>query len=326
MLSWRRRSLKRRGNVRVAVTSFEQFIRDNKDEITALQVLYSRPYAQRLRFADIKALALAIEAPPRSWSPETLWRAYEALDKSRVHGSGGRMLTDVVSLVRFALHQENELLPYAEQVEARFQAWLAEQEKQGRGFTDEQRWWLASMKEHIAGSLSIDTDALTRRRSHSTAGLGRCTNCFGADHLAAHQRTESSACCMSDSENLPVLPSSWRRLPLGEIGTWKGGGTPSKSNPSFWREGTIPWISPKDMKVDRILDTEITSHRRLWNHLPQASSSRGSVVIVVRSGILQHSLPVAVTAVSATLNQDIKGLLPSAGIDPHLRSLRFPTF
>jgi len=48
------------------VRSFEQFIEENRDEITALQVLYSRPYGQRLRFADIKALAQAIEAPPRS--------------------------------------------------------------------------------------------------------------------------------------------------------------------------------------------------------------------------------------------------------------------
>ena len=124
------------------VDGFEQFIEEHKDEITALQVLYSRPYAQRLRFADIKTLAEAIQAPPRSWTTETLWRAYAALDKSKVRGSGGKMLTDVVALVRFALHQDNELTPFTETVEARFQSWLAQQQNKGRAFTEEQLQWL----------------------------------------------------------------------------------------------------------------------------------------------------------------------------------------
>lgn len=100
-----------RDKAKELVASFEQFISDNKDEITALQVLYSRPYRERLRFADIKALADAIGAPPRSWTADMLWRAYEALDKSKVRGSGGHILTDIVSLVRFALHQEDDLAP-----------------------------------------------------------------------------------------------------------------------------------------------------------------------------------------------------------------------
>ena len=94
------------------IESFEQFLRDNKDEITALQVLYSRPYKQRLTYRQIKELAEAIKLPPRAWTPEALWRAYETLDQSKVRGSGGRMLTDIVSLVRFALEQEDELRPF----------------------------------------------------------------------------------------------------------------------------------------------------------------------------------------------------------------------
>jgi hypothetical protein len=46
------------------VQSFEQFLADNRDEITALQVLYSTPYKSRLRFEDIKELAGLIEKPP----------------------------------------------------------------------------------------------------------------------------------------------------------------------------------------------------------------------------------------------------------------------
>src|SRR5438067_955347 len=66
------------------VTSFERFIEEHKDEITALQILYSKPWAQRLRFNDIKQLAEVIKAPPRSWTPEALWHAYETLDRNKV--------------------------------------------------------------------------------------------------------------------------------------------------------------------------------------------------------------------------------------------------
>ncbi len=97
---------------RAIVQSFEKFIQEHKDEITALQILYSHPYKQRLTLKSIKELAAAIEKPPRGWTPDLLWRAYEALDKSKVHASGGKMLTDIVSLVRFALHQEGELQPF----------------------------------------------------------------------------------------------------------------------------------------------------------------------------------------------------------------------
>ena len=61
--------------------SFQEYIEDHKDEITALQVLYERPYRQRLSYSDIKALADALVSPPRSWTTERLWEAYRQLDE-----------------------------------------------------------------------------------------------------------------------------------------------------------------------------------------------------------------------------------------------------
>ncbi len=87
-------------------------------------MLYSRPYAERLTFGEIKELANAIKRPPYQWTPERLWHAYEMLDGSKVHGSGGKMLTDIVALVRFALEQEAKLVPFHDQVEQRFEGWL----------------------------------------------------------------------------------------------------------------------------------------------------------------------------------------------------------
>ncbi|OGW21558.1 MAG: type III restriction endonuclease subunit R, partial [Nitrospirae bacterium GWA2_46_11] len=139
------------------VTSFEQFIKEHKDEITALQILYSRPYKERLRFEEIKTLAELIEKPPYLWRIDRLWNAYAALERSKVRGAGShRILTDLVSLIRFALHQEDELEPYSEHVETRFNKWLSEQGKTGKKFSDEQMFWLEKIKEHITGSLSID--------------------------------------------------------------------------------------------------------------------------------------------------------------------------
>jgi len=166
---------------RTVIESFERFIQEHKDEITALQVLYSRPYSQRLTLKGIKDLAAAIEKPPRGWTPQVLWRAYETLEKSKVRGAGGKVLADIVSLVRFALHQESELRPFREQVNERFAEWMGQQEKSGRRFTDEQRQWLEAIRDHIAASLAIEVDDFEYVPFVQRGGLGRAVQLFGKD-------------------------------------------------------------------------------------------------------------------------------------------------
>jgi type I restriction enzyme, R subunit len=163
------------------VQSFEQFIRENKDEITALQILYSRPHKQRLRLREIKDLAAAIKRPPHGWTPDILWRAYESLDKSKVHGSGSRVLADIVSLVRYALRQDDKLRPYREQVDERFTKWLASQESNGRKFTEEQRQWLEAIRDHIATSFAIEPDDFEYVPFEQRGGLGKAMQVFGSD-------------------------------------------------------------------------------------------------------------------------------------------------
>ncbi|MDN5941069.1 MAG: DEAD/DEAH box helicase family protein [Nitrospira sp.] len=163
---------------RTIVQSFEQFITQHKDEITALQVLYSKPYKQRLRFEDIKDLASAIEKPPYLWNESQLWQAYAALEKSKVKGATGkRILTDLVSLVRFATHQDNELVPFPEKVNANFKAWLTEQEKRGK-FTDEQRHWLEMIRDHVAANLAVEPDDFEYAPFAQEGGLGKVNRLF----------------------------------------------------------------------------------------------------------------------------------------------------
>jgi type I restriction enzyme R subunit len=164
------------------VQSFEAFIADHRDEITALQILYNRPTKAPLKFEDLKALADTLQAPPHLWTESQLWQAYAALDKSKVKGaSRRRILTDLVSLVRYAMHQENELVPYPERVAANFKAWMAQQQAVGRAFTDEQRWWLEQMAEHIASNLGIEAEDFGYAPFDQRGGLGRVHQLFGAE-------------------------------------------------------------------------------------------------------------------------------------------------
>jgi type I restriction enzyme R subunit len=171
-----------REKARQLTRSFERFLAENKDEIEALHFFYSQPYGQRLRYRDIKALAEAIQAPPRSWTPEILWRAYEMLDRDKVReASSQRLLTDIVSLVRFALHQRDELVPYADQVRERFRAWLAQQANRGRRFSDEQVRWLEMIRDHVATSLEVTVDDFDLTPFTEEGGLGRAAQVFGLE-------------------------------------------------------------------------------------------------------------------------------------------------
>lgn len=163
------------------VQSFQEFIQENRDEITALQVLYARPYRQRLRFDDIRELADMLRLPPRAWTIERLWQAYRQLDHSRVRGSGKRALADIVSLVRYAMGEEEELVPFEARANERFEAWIAAQEAGGRTFTTEQRRWLEDIRDHIAGSVSIELDAFAYAPFNQQGGLARAHTLFGEE-------------------------------------------------------------------------------------------------------------------------------------------------
>ena len=163
------------------VQSFRQFIEKNKDEITALQVLYQRPYSQRLKYADIKALADAMQLPPRSWTTNRLWEAYRQLDESKVRGSGQRTLADIVSVVRYAIGGEDELTPFADGVHERFNGWLVMQQAAGRSFMPEQIQWLVAIRDHIAGSVSIEMADFQYAPFNQQGGLGKAHELFGDD-------------------------------------------------------------------------------------------------------------------------------------------------
>ena len=161
------------------LANFRRFIDDHKDEIEALQILYSRPYRAGLRYGQVKELAEAVKRPPVAAPLERLWQAYEAVEPEKVKGHGGRQLVDVVALVRHAIDPNLPLVPVGTTVEERYQQWLTRQTEAGVAFTAEQRKWLDAIKNHIASSLHIEQDTFDDLPFNQMGGLNRAYELFG---------------------------------------------------------------------------------------------------------------------------------------------------
>jgi type I restriction enzyme S subunit len=111
-----------------------------------------------------------------------------------------------------------------------------------------------------------------------------------------------------------LVPESWEVVPLSAICSFLSGGTPSKQNPNFW-QGSIPWVSPKDMKRPRLSDAQDhISEEALQSGSKLAPA--GSVLVVVRGMILAKTVPVALAQAPMAINQDMKAIVPGPRLRP----------
>jgi len=162
------------------LSSFRAYIEQHKAEIDALQILYSRPYKQRLTEPMLKELEKKLRENHAAWTEDRLWDACAVAAPGKVKGRSqpGRF-ADLVSLVRFSLEQQPMLKPFAESVHERFNEWLTDKAKAGTTFTHEQIAWLKLIRDHIATSLSIETDDLELSPFNQQGGLGKAHQLFG---------------------------------------------------------------------------------------------------------------------------------------------------
>ena len=160
------------------VASFRQYLDDHKDEITAIQILYERPYARPVTYDELRELADALQAPPRSWTTERLWDAYRQVERSRVRGSVKSALTDIISLVRHASGADEELAPFTDRVNENFERWVAMQEVARGPFTDEQRRWLEAIRDRVAGNGSAAFTDFDTAPFLQWGGVGRAAAVF----------------------------------------------------------------------------------------------------------------------------------------------------
>lgn len=112
---------------------------------------------------------------------------------------------------------------------------------------------------------------------------------------------------LSGDCRLPGFAGDWKLQPLGGLGRWQGGATPSMSRPDFWSEGTIPWVSSSDVRPGVISPRNLIT-RRAVRESSTTVVEPGAILLVTRSGILRRFLPIAMTPQTLAINQDIKAL------------------
>ena len=106
-------------------------------------------------------------------------------------------------------------------------------------------------------------------------------------------------------ENVPFeIPESWEWVKLSEIASFGGGKTPSMAKKAYWQNGNNLWVTSKDMKSDRISDSKLKISDEALSIMTVYEP--GTLLLVTRSGILRHSMPLAILEKQATVNQDIK--------------------
>lgn len=111
----------------------------------------------------------------------------------------------------------------------------------------------------------------------------------------------------SGVEWLGEIPVHWDMVPLKYLCSFSSGGTPEKDKIEYWN-GDIPWISPKDMKGPVISSSIDKVNELAIKESSTSLTEPGAVLIVVRSGILQRTIPIGINSVAITINQDIKAL------------------
>lgn len=164
------------------VARFKRFLEERRDELTALQILYRLPYAQRrLTYEAVDDLKEALKRPPWLLEPIDIWRAYKRIASDKVRGNPAGTLADIVMLVRYALGQAEALEPLPSLVAGRFNLWLGREEKAGRSYTDEQRAWLMAIRDHLAVNIEIRPEDLMEAPEFAArGGIVKARGLFGA--------------------------------------------------------------------------------------------------------------------------------------------------
>lgn len=184
-------------NAAKVIQSFKDFIEQYKDDIQALSFFYQQPYQRRgLTFAMLEELHQALSKPPLLLTTEKLWSAYERLNQGNKQAAAKknnsnkgkkvnsqRQLTDIISLIRFAIGLDTELKPFSEQVDAKFKQWIFRHNAQrSTAFTEQQTQWLRLIKEHIAANCAIERDDFDYSPFSDHGGLQKAWGLFAVNN------------------------------------------------------------------------------------------------------------------------------------------------
>jgi len=151
------REVPREERAREQIGRWRQLLERERDRIAAVQIALTSPrsVSPDEAYTALKELALEIRRPDFAWTPQTLWVYYEDLGAAADSHGREAGIPDLISLIRYELGADEELRPYRETVEERFEGWLLRQRQAGAEFTEEQLWWLRSVRDVVASDVGI---------------------------------------------------------------------------------------------------------------------------------------------------------------------------
>lgn len=165
------------------ISSFREFIDENRDEIIALRIIYNQNYKDRpMAIEGLKALYEKLKA--KGITIERLWDCYAIKKPENVKRGTMAQLADLISIIRFEMGYTENLAPFADRVNYNFMQWTLRRNAGAVHFTDEQMEWLRLVKDHIAVSLSIEPTDLDLNPFDRKGGLGRFYEVFGESYEA----------------------------------------------------------------------------------------------------------------------------------------------
>lgn len=165
------------------ISSFREFIDENRDEIIALRIIYNQNYKDRpMAIEGLKALYEKLKA--KGITVERLWDCYAIKKPEKVKRGTMAQLADLISIIRFEMGYTENLAPFADRVNYNFMQWTLRRNAGAVHFTDEQMEWLRLVKDHIAVSLSIEPTDLDLNPFDRKGGLGRFYEVFGESYEA----------------------------------------------------------------------------------------------------------------------------------------------
>lgn len=168
----------REENADKVITTFREFIEENKDEIIALRIIYNENYKDRpMVIEQLKSLYEKLKK--KNITVERLWDCYYIKFTNKVKRGTVAQLTDLISIIRFEIGATDELTSFADRVNANFKEWTFRKNAGYSQFTEEQMEWLRLIKDHIISSLSILDEDLDYTPFDHKGGLLGFYEAFG---------------------------------------------------------------------------------------------------------------------------------------------------
>ena len=167
-------------NAKQIAREFEEYLRENRDEIEALTIYFTQPARRaEVTYAMIKDVVAKLREDHPRLAPLTVWRAYALLDDYKGKNPVNQ-LTALVALIRRVCGLDETLTRHSDRVRRNFQTWIMQRHAgAGEKFSDEQMAWLRMIRDHLATSFTIERDDLEMAPFDAHGGMGRMYVLFG---------------------------------------------------------------------------------------------------------------------------------------------------